>query len=500
MIDNKTLNKIGKLFIGDTHQIYIEKKGYQIVDFFNDKFGFNDVYGPGFPSKWLYTQNKLEEITKNNQLEDFINIILDKTYIMKELEIGRRETIIIIEEIISIINEWLYVDGYTILKKDNKYILVNIDKDLEYIGSGGFANVYKQKSTGKVVKKLNDDSIVSETIRSRFKREYEITKSIGDISNIINVYEFDRNDYSYTMEHADKTLLEYVRENELESDQKIQIIKVILGTMNKIHSRDIIHRDLSPKNVLLVDNVFKISDFGLGKDLKQLHSHLTILTNNYGQYDYCAPEQREMLSDGDKRSDVFSLGKLINFIMTGNPNSVNHFLRSIVEKATNNNPNYRYQNAMEMYRDTEHVIEVYISGVNKESVYNKLRNGIIDEEVTQYIYKIDYKELNDSIKRNYIFMNSIYKFIEKNKDSAIEIINLIHGNYKDVCRYYEDYDNFAKLSYMILNGEYEFEVNRLAAEILKYVATDVNRFSAQGFIEDLIEKGIDPIIEKIIEL
>ena len=83
--------------------------------------------------------------------------------------------------------------------------------------------------------------------------------------------------------------------------------------------------------------MIKIADFGLGKDLNVFTSHQTMHTNAVGQFYYCAPEQFMMLKDGDKRSDVYSLGRVINFIMTGDPRNSHHIYRNIAEKATNSN-------------------------------------------------------------------------------------------------------------------------------------------------------------------
>ena len=52
-----------------------------------------------------------------------------------------------------------------------------------------------------------------------------------------------------------------------------------------------------------------------------------------------------MLRDADKRSDVYSLGRIINFIMNGDPRNSNHIFRSVAEKATNSDAAYRYADA-----------------------------------------------------------------------------------------------------------------------------------------------------------
>lgn len=101
--------------------------------------------------------------------------------------------------------------------------------------------------------------------------------------------------------------------NDLPEITKINCIRQILHVMTEVHNQDIIHRDLSDNNIFIISGVLKIADFGLGKDLNVFTSHQTVHTNAMGQYFYCAPEQFMMLKDADKRSDVYSLGRVINF-------------------------------------------------------------------------------------------------------------------------------------------------------------------------------------------
>lgn len=76
---------------------------------------------------------------------------------MRDLGLNEYEAAEQIEKIISQLNEELNKDLCFIAKKDGKYHLVNIDEDQELIGEGGFADVYYQKSTGLVFKKLKDE-------------------------------------------------------------------------------------------------------------------------------------------------------------------------------------------------------------------------------------------------------------------------------------------------------------------------------------------------------
>ena len=244
------------------------------------------------------------------------------------------------------------------------------------IGSGGFANVYKQKSTGHILKKLKEDFLTDKGIRSRFKREYNITKSLQDVYGIIEVYSFNEDSCSYEMEEAEKTLERYILESEPSDDIQIKCIRQILYIMTEVHKRDIIHRDLSPNNIFILNGMLKIADFGLGKDLNVFTSHQTMHTQALGQYSYCAPEQFMLLKDGDKRSDVYSIGRIINFIMTKDPTNSHHIFRSVAEKATNNDSAYRYADAGQLSTYFERSVSFHQNKKKEFIINNKISNEV----------------------------------------------------------------------------------------------------------------------------
>ena len=84
-----------------------------------------------------------------------------------------------------------------------------------------------------------------------------------------------------------------------------------------------------------------IADFGLGKDLNSLIAMkqciLKILSIRL-----LFAEQYQQLKDATKQSDIYSLGKVINYIMTGSPRDKNHIFKSVVEICTTSDPERRY--------------------------------------------------------------------------------------------------------------------------------------------------------------
>lgn len=215
MLSSDSLKEISNIFCGDTADFYSYKQGYKLVEFFNSNFGTKDVYRSGFPSRWVYVHDKLVDLINSHQIDRFFNVVLGKSYLMQEQSLSEVEAAEKSETIYAEFNRIIHRDLCKITRNNGRYHLVKENDDLEPIGNGGFANVYRQKSTGLVVKKLKDDYLTDTGIRSRFKREYNITKSLQDAFGIIRVYTFDEGSSSYTMEYAETTLDKYVKSFDL---------------------------------------------------------------------------------------------------------------------------------------------------------------------------------------------------------------------------------------------------------------------------------------------
>lgn len=501
MLSEDSLRRIIDLFNGDSEEdLFTYKTGPKLVKFFNNNFGFQDSYGQGFPSRWMFTLIKLTELIDRKKINNFFTLILSKRYLMSEKSISEVNAVILSESILHIFNQYLKSDGFVIIKKNDTYELTSEDEDLIYVGEGGFAMVYRRKSNGVIVKKLKEEFLLKKDIKSRFKREYDITKSLNDIHGIIEVYTFNHEDYSYTMKYAEQSLYSYINDYSHSLESQLTMLRQVLYIIDKVHERNIVHRDISPQNILIISGMLHISDFGLGKDLDMFHSHRTTYTNAFGQFSYCAPEQFMQLKDGDKQSDVYSLGKLINFIISSNPNDYNHMFRSVTEKATNENPHFRYTDAKKLLVAVEKTISYYKNTERIKAVKEKIKHNIYDEDVENYIYGLQGKELSMEIITSPVFIDIVMKFIESNDKRSLEVINLVEESYRECCKTsFSSYDSIALLAYRILNAEgYSYVTKETAARVLNAIAYEVNRFNAQSLIEKLLDKGIEPMIEDIL--
>lgn len=500
MISEDSLKQLSHIFCGDVEGYYTYKSGSKLVGFFNQYYQRNDSYGQGFPSRWIYVYDRLVELLNQNKFNSFLNIILNKSYLMVEQGLSEVEAAEKSQFILAEMNRILRTEKRKITKKGEKYSLVDEDDDLVFVGSGGFANVYRQKSTGLIIKKLKEDFLTDKGICSRFKREYEITKGLHGTPGIIEVYSFDPSNMSYSMEEAETTLEKFVLNNELTDTSKINCIRQILNVLNDVHEKDIIHRDLSPNNIFIISGMLKIADFGLGKDLKVFASHQTLHTNAVGQYSYCAPEQFMMLKDGDKKSDVYSLGRIINFIMTGNPMDPHHKFRNVSEKATNTDSTYRYADSGQLLHFFEKSVEYNNKSENQKRIEQKISSKQFDDEIENYIYNLTAEEIARKMQ-SYTngFLDALLRFMSLDDTHAEYVVQSVDKAYQIVAgRSYEAYDPYSLFAKKVLLGKFSFVVKEIAANILRYVAWDVRRFSAQDMVEEIIKEGVEPMLEEII--
>jgi hypothetical protein len=231
--------------------------------------------------------------------------------------------------------------------------------ELPPVGHGGFADVYRatDKKTGETVavKVLRDvESLDSEAV-ARFKRELRIMQSFehDKVISIIAQDETDSGEVWYAMPLAQGSLADFVKEIDGETTVTAGVMRQIGTGLAHIHEQGIFHRDLKPGNVLRLESEdWAISDFGLAVQVERDTDPLTSTTRaGLGSWVYTAPEQWTNARSADAVSDIYSMGKILQELITGElPISADvpaGPLRAVIEKAIAQNPKNRYQTVEE---------------------------------------------------------------------------------------------------------------------------------------------------------
>lgn len=129
------------------------------------------------------------------------------------------------------------------------------------------------------------------------------------------------------------------------------IVRDLCNALTALHSLGVIHRDIKPENVMIgSDGIVKLIDFDSARLFKVYKSGDTSVIGTTG---FAAPEQFG-ISQSDERTDIFSLGILMNVMMTGEHPSKNLYkgkLSGIIEKCTQIDPNKRYSSALSLAKE-----------------------------------------------------------------------------------------------------------------------------------------------------
>ena len=270
------------------------------------------------------------------------------------------------------------MENYVGKRLDGRYEIQDV------IGVGGMAVVYKAYDNIDdrivAVKVLKEEYLANEEFRRRFKNE---SKAIAVLShnNIVKVYDVsfgDRLQY-IVMEYIEGiTLKEYIeKRGVIDWNEALFFIIQILRALQHAHDKGVVHRDVKPQNIMLLENgTIKVADFGIARFS---HSESRTVTEKaIGSVHYISPEQAKGELT-DEKADLYSVGIMLYEMLTGKlpfdadnavsvalmqvnneaelPRSINPRIpvgfEQITVKAMQKSTRERYQSAAEMLMDLE---------------------------------------------------------------------------------------------------------------------------------------------------
>ena len=298
------------------------------------------------------------------------------------------------------------MENYVGKRLDGRYEIRDV------IGVGGMAVVYTAYDNIDdrfvAIKILKDEYLANEEFRRRFKNE---SKAIAVLShrNIVKVYDVsfgDRLQY-IVMEYIEGiTLKEYIEEHGVINWNEALFFSIqILRALQHAHDKGIVHRDVKPQNIMLLENgTIKVTDFGIARFS---HSETKTMTEKaIGSVHYISPEQAKGELT-DEKADIYSVGVVLYEMLTGKlpfeaesavsvalmqvnnepelPRTINPRIpmgfEQITMKAMQKSTKERYQTAAEMLLDLEELKR------NPNIKFDYLKY-YVDDTPTKYIGKI----------------------------------------------------------------------------------------------------------------
>ncbi|HEY9840708.1 MAG TPA: protein kinase [Candidatus Obscuribacterales bacterium] len=209
----------------------------------------------------------------------------------------------------------------------NGTIVLNKYRILEEIGRGGMGVIYLAEDIRLGRQVAIKELVLSRTIQgkekddiiSRFQREARTTSTLNH-PNIVTIFDVgeDQNRHFIAMEYLPgKTLKDYLDEqHNFMLEEILDIFIQVASALDHAHSKGVIHRDIKPDNVkILQDNVVKIMDFGIA-GLENRSSNLTQDGTILGTIAYISPEQLYNSKNVTVRADLFSYGVMMYEMFT----------------------------------------------------------------------------------------------------------------------------------------------------------------------------------------
>ncbi len=192
----------------------------------------------------------------------------------------------------------------------------------EIVGVGGMAVVYKAYDNIDdrmvSIKVLKDEFLANEEFRRRFKNE---SKAIAVLShpNIVKVYDVSLGDklQYIVMEYVEGiTLKEYIeQQGVIPWKEAVHFTTQILRALQHAHDKGIVHRDIKPQNIMLLENgTIKVTDFGIARFSRGETRSMTEAA--IGSVHYISPEQARGEATDDK-ADIYSVGVVLYEMITG---------------------------------------------------------------------------------------------------------------------------------------------------------------------------------------
>jgi hypothetical protein len=202
----------------------------------------------------------------------------------------------------------------------------------EKIGAGGMGTVYRARHAmlrRPTAVKLLDVDKVSDAAIARFEREVQLTGLLNH-PNTIAIYDYGRTPdgiFYYAMEYLEGINLDELvsRTGPLPEARAVYILKQVCGSLAEAHAAGLVHRDIKPANIFLtrrglMADFVKVLDFGLVKSLESADSaNVTAANAVTGTPLYLSPEAMNSPDKVDAHSDVYAIGAVGYFLLTGTP-------------------------------------------------------------------------------------------------------------------------------------------------------------------------------------
>jgi serine/threonine-protein kinase len=204
----------------------------------------------------------------------------------------------------------------------------------ERLGAGGMGEVFLAEHVllrrPCAIKLIRPDQAGDPTNLQRFEREVQTMATLTHW-NTVEIYDYGHSEegaFYYVMEYLPGLNLEKLidRHGPAPAERAIHFLRQVCRALHEAHAVGLLHRDIKPSNIIACErgqvfDVVKLLDFGLVQesDMAKNADRLTVQGTILGSPPYMSPEQAAGRDKLDARSDIYSLGAVAYYLLTGQP-------------------------------------------------------------------------------------------------------------------------------------------------------------------------------------
>jgi len=339
-------------------------------------------------------------------------------------------------------------------------------KESSFLGKGGFARVFKAKRRDGVFVAVKVPIDLDESTGKSFIAEMQNWTKFNH-PNIVKIYDYNIMPFPYFEEELCDGSLDKLNKP-MDCAKAAWIIFNVCEGLEYAHSRNVIHRDLKPQNILLKNGIPKISDWGLSK----LISDKSLATMMSFTPFYAAPEQVTNKVK-DQRTDIWQIGVILYELVTGvlpfTADSAIGIIASIPTKVP--------VSPGDLNPEAKKIDKIILRCIEKDPLKRYQSVAALQKDLAAFL-NLDYKE---SLR-----MSTGAKNLRQSADycSKLLLANLKSGDLREAYKYATDLVNYSE-------GEVRDRVRELGEQIRFRLDNDMNEVP-----EEIIEAA-DLITHKI---
>jgi eukaryotic-like serine/threonine-protein kinase len=385
--------------------------------------------------------------------------------------------------------------------------------ELPEIGKGGFANVYRalDRRTNelvavKVLRRLDKLDLAS--VR-RFHRELAILEAI-DHPNVVRVLGqgTTSGEIWYAMPLAFGSLADFMKEIAGDIPLVLDVVLQVCAGLAQVHALGVWHRDIKPENILRLESgAWAVSDFGLAS--REVDNDLASTSDQKGMGSiwYTAPEQWRSAMNANALSDIYSMGRVLQELVTGQvpvgEEMNSHVLKPVILRACAHRPEDRYQSIGELAAAVSRAItttEQIQAWADIEAAAETLRDRVQNPAtpVSELRSVIDWAErLDDTDTAHmaalarvlpWLSSSSIHWLWSENRRAWLAVFDSFCRFGADARFGFEYCDQIANFVHRAFNSTLDVRVLTNAVALLANLGPNHNRWHVRDILIDILSQ------------